>query len=110
MTSFRSTRVLAFALTPLLAACAQAAPRVPPAADGVDYACTNDADCAVKDVGNCCGYFPACVNRTSPTFPERVRAQCAKDRVAGTCGFPVIQGCRCAAHRCVVVTDGSESR
>ena len=66
----------------------------------VDYACTTDADCAVKDVGNCCGYFPACVNTNSPTFPEQVRAECAKSDMQAICGFREIQGCVCAEGRC----------
>ena len=36
-----------------------------PAVAGVpdlDRSCRVDADCAVKNVGNCCGYLPACVN------------------------------------------------
>lgn len=76
-----------------------------PAADAgkpgdVDYACSTDADCAVKDVGNCCGYFPACVNTNSPTFPEQVRAECAKNDMQAICGFREIQGCVCVEGRC----------
>ena len=66
----------------------------------VDYSCTTDADCAVKDVGNCCGYYPACVNVDSPTFPERVKAQCAKEGMSSICGFPTIESCVCKAGRC----------
>jgi hypothetical protein len=88
-----------------LATCAcAAAPRLlgPPikAADTLDYSCHSDADCAVKDIGNCCGQFPACVNRDSPTFPDQVRAECAKNHTAGVCGFPVIRGCSCVEGRC----------
>jgi hypothetical protein len=67
----------------------------------IDRSCRTDSDCAVKNVGNCCGYYPACVNKDSPTDPEGVQAQCAKDGVAGVCGFPDIQGCRCANHQCI---------
>ncbi|MFN3843462.1 MAG: hypothetical protein ACK4RW_09425 [Rehaibacterium terrae] len=66
----------------------------------VDHACKVDSDCAVKNVGNCCGYYPACVNRDSPTFPERVMARCAEEEMAGICGFPDIAGCACVAGRC----------
>ena len=52
----------------------------------VDTRCTTSADCAVKDVGNCCGYFPACVNRDSPVFPEQVRAACEAEGRASICG------------------------
>ena len=80
-------------------------PRAPRKPDGgVDYRCNGDADCVVKDVGNCCGYYPACVNRASPTFPAQVEAECAKKGMASVCGFPVIRGCACVDGRC---RDGS---
>lgn len=66
----------------------------------VDHACKVDADCAIKDVGNCCGAYPQCVNRDSETFPAQVKARCAADGMAGVCGFPVLSGCTCVANRC----------
>ncbi len=98
---------LSFLLLLLLAACVPVAGT--PTADApapvaevgdVDYACKVDSDCAVKNIGNCCGYYPACVNRDSPTFPERVMARCAEEEMAGICGFPDIAGCACVAGRC----------
>ena len=58
---------------------------IPPREAGavtVDYACKTSADCAVKNVGNCCGAMPACVNKNSPTDPQGVRAQCAASGMA----------------------------
>jgi len=90
---------LAILLLALLAGCTHAA--APDRAAGeIDTSCRVDADCTVKDVGNCCGYYPACVNVDSPTFPERVKAECAKKGMFGTCGFPVIEGCRCVQGTC----------
>ena len=66
----------------------------------VDTSCTEDADCAVKNVGNCCGYFPACVNKDSPTFPDQVKAQCEKDGMASICGFREISSCTCTDGQC----------
>lgn len=66
-----------------------------------DRSCATDADCTVKDVGNCCGYYPACVNKDSPTDPEGVRAKCAKKGMASVCGFNEITGCRCVRNQCV---------
>ena len=66
----------------------------------VDYSCTTDAHCTVKDVGNCCGYYPACVNVDSPTDPEGVQAQCAAEGRMGVCGFPEISGCQCVQGTC----------
>ena len=63
--------------------------------------CRTDSDCVVKNVGNCCGAMPACVNRDSPTDPAGVQARCAKEGTASVCGFTEIAGCRCANGRCV---------
>lgn len=73
-----------------------------PAGDTVkiDRSCSTDAQCTVKDVGNCCGYYPACVNVDSPTDPEGVKAQCAKSGTASVCGFPSITSCQCVAGQC----------
>lgn len=66
----------------------------------VDYSCRSDNDCAVKDVGNCCGTMPACVNKDSPTDPQAVRAQCAASGQMGICGFQEISSCQCVNSRC----------
>lgn len=63
--------------------------------------CNVDSDCVVKDVGNCCGYFPACVHRNSQTDPAAVRAQCARDGIASVCGFNEITACHCVRNQCV---------
>jgi hypothetical protein len=68
--------------------------------DGVYYGCKTNLDCEVKNVGNCCGYYPACVNKDSPTFPERVKAACAASGSSSVCGFPEIAGCQCVEGRC----------
>jgi hypothetical protein len=106
-------RLMLTALLLLLASCAS--PRAhstdPAMAGKVDYACHTDADCAVKNVGNCCGAYPTCVNRESPTFPDRVKAECAKTGTMGVCGFPVVKGCACVEGRCSdQVEDGSVER
>ncbi|MGQ0801361.1 MAG: hypothetical protein ACT4NL_14785 [Pseudomarimonas sp.] len=66
----------------------------------VNLSCKTNADCTIKDVGNCCGYFPACVNTASPTFPEQVRAACAKEGTASICGFADISSCECVDSQC----------
>jgi hypothetical protein len=66
----------------------------------IDFSCRSDADCAVKNVGNCCGYYPACVNEGSPTFPEKVMAQCQREGLSSICGFPEISACQCVEGRC----------
>jgi hypothetical protein len=73
----------------------------PPSGPGeVDRTCRTDADCTVKNVGNCCGYFPACVNVDSPTFPEQVKAECERNGTASVCGFEEISACQCVQQRC----------
>ena len=79
----------------------------PAAADSIaDYeasindTCQTDADCAVKDIHNCCGYYPACTNRDAKTDRNRVRAICAGQGLSGICGFPAISGCRCVENKC----------
>ncbi len=66
----------------------------------VDMTCSRDSDCAVKNVGNCCGYFPACVNKDSRTFPDQVKAQCEKEDRMSVCGFREITGCICVEGQC----------
>ncbi|WP_460712392.1 hypothetical protein [Lysobacter terrae] len=70
----------------------------------VDMSCKVDADCSVKNVGNCCGYYPACVNRNSPTDPKGVQAECAKKGMASVCGFQEISSCSCKQGRCESVS------
>lgn len=96
---------IAVTIALLLVACAHAAPpRLlgPPitASDVVDYSCHVDADCAVKNVGSCCGAYPACVNSASPTFPEKVKEQCGKRNQMSTCNIPVVDACACVEGRC----------
>lgn len=64
-------------------------------------ACQTAADCVVKDVGNCCGYFPACVHRDQPVDPAAVKAQCEREGRAAICGFPEISSCACVEGQCV---------
>ena len=77
-------------------------PALPVLSLGADAgrACGNDSDCAVKDAGSCCGYRPVCVNKGTPTFPEKVKAACAKEGRVGICGFQVVDSCQCVAGKC----------
>lgn len=75
-----------------------------------DRSCTVDADCAVKNVGNCCGYFPACVNAQADTFPELVKAACEAQGLSGVCGFEDITACACVEGRCEAAPGGGELR
>lgn len=68
--------------------------------------CRSNADCAIKDVGNCCGYFPMCVNKDAKTDPAAVRAACEKAGIASVCGFREIKGCQCVQGRCEDIAEG----
>lgn len=66
----------------------------------VDRTCKIDADCAIKDVGSCCGAHPSCVNKNSPTFPKQVKAQCGNEHRMGICSIPALSGCSCVQGQC----------
>ena len=85
-------------------------PQVLPEPVKLDYHCTSAADCAVKDIGNCCGTYPACVNKDSPTNPAAVQAQCAKQGRMSACGFQPIDACSCTQGRCTPHGDTSQSK
>lgn len=72
----------------------------PRGAPKLDTSCRTDADCTVKNVGNCCGAMPACVNTKSPADPAAVQAECARKGVMSACGFKNIQSCSCVAGTC----------
>ncbi|WP_243733053.1 hypothetical protein [Luteimonas yindakuii] len=123
--TFRTFRLFAPLLALSLAACAaptasstDAGPETPvaspaPVSDDtaagagqvptLDTSCRVDSDCTVKDVGNCCGTFPACVNVDSPADPQAVMAECQRSGMASVCGFREIQACACVASRCEAV-------
>ena len=82
--------------------------KVTPSKPGeVDFSCKTSSDCKIKDVGSCCGYRPACVNKDSKTFPVEVKAQCGKDGMSGICGFPSISSCTCTNSKCEGVAGSS---
>jgi hypothetical protein len=72
----------------------------------LDRSCKVDADCAVKDVGSCCGYRPACVNADAKPDLAAVQAACAANGVMGTCGFREIEACSCVANTCEASDNG----
>ena len=109
------TALVALCLAICASACAPQAVSPPeppvatpaPAADAapgaVDASCRVASDCAVKNVGNCCGHFPACVNRDAAVDPAAVRAQCERSGMASVCGWKDIQSCDCVQGRCQAV-------
>ena len=66
----------------------------------LSFDCTIASDCAIKDVGNCCGSYPACVSVDSPVDAAAVARECADKGLSGICGYPVVEACVCNAGRC----------
>lgn len=64
------------------------------------YYCNTDTDCTVKDVHNCCGYYPRCVNKRYTPDIEAVRRECAEEGVASVCGYSEISSCECVEKAC----------
>lgn len=105
-----STLPFAWLLLCAIGGCAVAAPPAPSpppsasppalASAQLDLRCRSDADCTVKNVGNCCGAAPACVNVDSPTDPAAVLAQCRASGRMSVCGSAQITGCQCVAGQC----------
>ncbi len=79
----------------------------PKAADELGRSCNTNSDCAVKDVGNCCGAYPMCVNKATKTDPAAVRAQCGKEGMASICGFQEVSGCQCVKGQCENIASGA---
>ena len=65
-----------------------------------DAGCRSDADCAVRNVGSCCGARPACVNKDAKVDPAAVQADCAARGLSSVCGFEDVQSCTCDAGTC----------
>ena len=76
----------------------------------IDRSCASDADCTIKDVGNCCGAAPACVNVDSATDPKGVQAECARKGMASICGFRPIDHCQCVQGECTAATTSTEAQ
>jgi len=69
----------------------------------IDRSCRTDADCVVKDVRNCCGAMPSCVNVDAKIDPAKVQEDCQRGGGMAVCGFPAIEGCKCARGQCVAI-------
>lgn len=100
------------ALIALCSACATSPSTPATAAPSADAAvtCNSDADCTVKDVGSCCGYYPQCVNIAHQPDPAAVKAACASEGRSSICGFPDIAGCRCVDRRCTASETAADSQ
>mmetsp|Transcript_10831 Transcript_10831/g.32065 ORF Transcript_10831/g.32065 Transcript_10831/m.32065 type:complete len:163 (-) Transcript_10831:352-840(-) len=68
-----------------------------------DFSCNEHADCAVKNVGNCCGFFPECVSASfCPDLPG-VESWCSSNGISSICGWSNIHACVCENKKCEAV-------
>jgi hypothetical protein len=67
---------------------------------GIDYSCSVDSDCEIKNVGNGCGYFPNCVNKNAITDPDFIAEAYTRAELTSVCGFPSIDNCICVDNVC----------
>lgn len=76
----------------------------------INRSCQIDNDCVIKDVRNCCGAYPQCVNARAQVDLDFVRQACEKEGVAGVCGYPAIDSCKCVNSKCqgVLKNDASQ--
>ncbi len=110
----------------VLTGCAAAAPPSPPASTepagysaesmtglkahrGIALHCEQDSDCAVRNIGNCCGTYLACVRSDSRTDATAVAHECAREGLAGICGYPDIAACACVEGRCAAASTGASA-
>lgn len=70
-----------------------------------DYTCQTAEDCAVKDVGNCCGYYPECVNKDFEPDLDAVKQWCGDSEMMSICGFAEIDSCVCVEGFCKGIQD-----
>ena len=68
--------------------------------ESIEYSCQVNSDCVIRDVRNCCGYYPKCINRNSDTKPELVQELCRLTDTMAICGFPTINSCVCNNNVC----------
>lgn len=64
------------------------------------YSCQKDSDCVIKNIGNCCGSYPACVNLKTVASPEMVRKLCEREGIGSVCGFEPVNSCVCVSGLC----------
>ena len=62
--------------------------------------CNTDSDCKIKDIHNCCGYYPKCVNKEHVPDIAEVERECEEKGISSICGFPDITSCMCVEHVC----------
>lgn len=68
----------------------------------IDYSCSTDSDCEIKNMQGACGPYPLCVSRDYTPQPYR-----QKEGFVGICGYTDIDGCLCESGICVGTMQGN---
>ncbi|MBS3074963.1 hypothetical protein J4429_00730 [Candidatus Pacearchaeota archaeon] len=69
--------------------------------NSINYTCEQPEDCEIKDVRNCCGYHPECVNKNSIVNASLVKELCEHGAQTGLCGYKDIKSCKCEKNKCI---------
>jgi len=68
--------------------------------NSIDYTCVKNSDCVIKNVYNCCGAYPKCVNKNAIINSNFASQNCSKEGFDSICGFPSIDSCQCINSKC----------
>lgn len=70
----------------------------------VNTYCNTVEDCEIKNVGNCCGQLPKCVNKNYIPDPDFVTEKCEDEDLFSGCGFMAFNKCLCVDNNCIADT------
>lgn len=73
-----------------------------------DFTCSEHSDCDVKNIGNCCGFYPKCVRADFCPDLEGVDKWCKTNMMMSVCSFSEIHACVCEAGTCEAVNCGKD--
>ncbi len=70
--------------------------------EGLNYSCNFNFECKIKDIHDCCGYYPECVNSNAKVDPDFVDRICGKE--VRLCPLGVFTSdttsCKCINKKC----------
>lgn len=62
--------------------------------NSLNASCKTDDDCVIKNIENCCGYYPKCLSKEAVLNPEEVERLCEGENATG-CPIASLGYCRC---------------
>jgi len=76
----------------------------------IDYSCNVDADCEIKNAGDCCSiYAMRCTNKNAQVNPDYLNGLCDSvegSRMCPAIGIMPIDYCECKDNRCFAKRHG----